>query len=57
MSNSGIHIKPSHRGRLTAKAKAAGKSLSAYESNPGPHPSESTKRQIIFAENAKKWNH
>lgn len=52
-----IHIKPSHRGLLTAKAHKAGKSLKEFEHSPGKHPSESTKRQIIFAENAEKWRH
>lgn len=56
---SGIHIKPSHKGRFTAKANAAGESVQAYAHDvtaPGSHASTATKRQAIFAENAAKWH-
>jgi hypothetical protein len=38
-----------HPGALTAKAKAAHKSLSAFMANPGKHPSATTMRQINLA--------
>ena len=57
---SGIHIKPSHRGRFTKKAKAAGMSTSAYArkvTKKGSSASAATKKQAVFAQNARKWNH
>lgn len=51
-------IDPSHRGRFTAKAKAAGMSTQQYAnkvmSNTKSH-SASTVKQANFAKNAKKW--
>ena len=44
-----------HPGALTAKAKAAGESLDKFESQP--HEDAATKKQVQFAENAKKWKH
>ena len=57
---SGIHIKKSHEGLFTAKAKRAGLSVSAYASKvlkKGSGASASTKKQANFARNARKWNH
>jgi oligoendopeptidase F len=58
-AKSGIHIKPSHAGRLRKKAKVKkGQKLSLAElerlknsSNPA------TRRQAVFAINARSWNH
>lgn len=59
-SKSGIHIKESHKGRFTEKARKAGRTV-LQEAHavlkPGSHASEATTRQAIFAENARKWNH
>lgn len=55
---SGIHIKPSHKGRFTAKAKKAGKSVSEEAEDvlkPGSKASAATKKQANFARNAAKW--
>lgn len=59
MNKSGIHIKPSHKGLLhrslgvplnkmipTSKLHAA-----------AAHASPAEKKRIVFAENARKWNH
>jgi hypothetical protein len=55
---SDIEIKPSHEGLFTAKAKAAGMSVSAYAAkvlaNPKNYPA-STVKQANFARNAGKW--
>ena len=54
-----IKIKPSHKGLFTKKAKAAGKSVQAEAAAvlaPGSKASAATKKQAIFARNAKKWN-
>lgn len=59
-SKSGIKIKPSHKGKFTAKAKAAGKSVqqeAAAVLKPGSKASAATKKQANFARNAAKWNH
>lgn len=54
-----IHIKESHRGLFTAKAKAAGMSTQQYANkvmgNKKSHPA-ATVKQANFAKNAKKWN-
>jgi hypothetical protein len=52
-----IHIKPSHKGLLTAKAKRAGESLSEFEHSHRNTSDAATKKQIVFAENAKHWKH
>ncbi len=44
-----------HPGALTAKAKAAGKTLSEYEAEP--HSDPTTKKQVQFAKNAKHFHH
>ena len=54
-----IHIKPSHEGLFTAKAKRAGMSVQAYATKVLANPSkysEATRKQAQFAKNAKKWN-
>lgn len=51
-TSSGIHIKPSHRGRLTALKKRTGKSeAELYRTG-----SAATRKMITFARNARKWN-
>jgi hypothetical protein len=55
-----IHIKKSKEGAFTAKAKRAGKSVSAYAAQvlkKGSKASTSTKKQANFARNARKWHH
>lgn len=55
-----IKIKKSHRGLLTAKAKAAGMSVAAFSNKvlvPGSKASGATKKQANFARNARSWNH
>ena len=52
-----IHIKKSHEGLLTAKAKRAGQSLDEFERSHRNTSDSATKKQIVFAENAKKWHH
>lgn len=59
MSNkSGIHIKKSHEGLFTAKAKRAGMSVQAYANKvlkPGSGASAATRKQANFARNSKKF--
>jgi hypothetical protein len=56
----GIHIKPSHEGLFTAKAKARDTSVPALANrvmaNPGDFSSE-TRAQANFAKNARKFKH
>jgi hypothetical protein len=52
-----IHIKPSHRGKLTAKAHRAGESLGEFERTHRNTSNAETKKEIVFAENAKHWKH
>lgn len=57
---SGIHIKPSHKGLFTAKAKKNGESVGQYAIKvlkPGSKASTATKKQAVFARNARKWKH
>ena len=57
---SGIHIKESHKGLFTKKAKAAGQSVQAYAAKvlkPGSGASAATRKQANFARNAKKFKH
>ena len=54
--SSGIHIKPSHKGLFTAKAKGAGKGVQQYAQQvlaapKGRYPA-STRKQANFARNA-----
>lgn len=56
---SGIHIKPENKGKFTATAKAAGKSVQQEASSvlADPNASPTLKRRANFARNAAKWNH
>ena len=57
-SKSGIHIKPSHEGRLHKKLGVPegepipADKLAAAKNSPNP----ATRKQATFAANAKKWN-
>ncbi len=56
--SSGIHIKPSHKGKFTAYAKSKGKSVQgAAAVLKSPTASPALKKEANFARNAKKWNH
>ena len=60
MNKSGIHIKESHKGKFTEKAKKAGKSVQTYAQIVLAHPENyptSTVKQANFARNAKKFKH
>ena len=53
-----INIKPSHRGLFTAKAKRAHRTVSQEIKavlKPGSRASKETKKQAIFAKNARQW--
>ncbi|NNN07802.1 MAG: hypothetical protein HKL85_01245 [Acidimicrobiaceae bacterium] len=52
-----IHINPAHKGKFTAKAKAAGMSVQAYASKvlKDPKASPTLKKEANFAKNAKGW--
>ena len=58
-SGGGIHIKPSHEGKLHKEMgipeghKISEKKLHAAEKDASP----AEKKHITFAENAKKWHH
>jgi hypothetical protein len=55
-----IHIKKSHRGLFTRKAKRAGRSVASHARHvlrKGSHASAKTRRQANFARNARKWKH
>lgn len=56
----GIHIKPSHKGLFTAKAKRAGMGVQAFAShvlaNKEDYPA-STRKQAAFAKAASGWKH
>jgi hypothetical protein len=54
-----INIKPSHEGRLHKNLGVAkGKPIPAGKLEKATHSkSEATKKQAVFAENAKHWNH
>lgn len=55
-----IKIKPSHRGLLHKKLKVPmDKNISSQILSAKKHSTNSPtlKKEIIFAENAKKWNH
>lgn len=49
----GIHIKPSHRGRLTELKKRTGKTEAELYRTGSP----ATRKMITFARNARKWKH
>jgi hypothetical protein len=48
-----IHIKESHKGRLTAIEKRTGKSPSELKNSKNP----AVRKMATFALNAKKWKH
>ncbi len=50
---SGIHIKPSHKGRFTAYKKRTGKTTEEALHSKDPH----VRQMANFARNAKKWHH
>lgn len=54
-----IHIKKKNKGKFTAKAKKAGKSVQEEASAVLNDPSASAlqKKRANFARNAAKWNH
>jgi len=54
------HIKKSHEGLFTAKAKKAGMGVQEFARHVLSHKSdydEATIKQANFAKNAKKWKH
>ena len=57
MAKSGIHIKPSHAGRLHRNLGVpAGQPIPAAKLDVAKHSkSASVRRQATFAANAKKW--
>lgn len=55
-SNKFIQGAIKHPGALTAKAKAAHKTLSQFEASPGPRETTETKRQIAFAKTLHKFD-
>ena len=52
-SGGGIHIKPSHRGRLTELKKRTGKTEAELYRTGGP----AVRKMITFARNSRKWKH
>lgn len=52
-SGGGIHIKPSHRGRLTELKKRTGKTEAELYNDGNP----AHKKMVVFARNARKWKH
>ena len=48
-----IHIQPSHRGRLTELKERTGKTEAELYNDGNP----AHKKMIVFARNARKWNH
>lgn len=59
LKKGGIHIKEENRGKFTAAAKRAGKSVQEYARDVLNNPNATTlqKRRANFARNAKKWKH
>lgn len=53
-----IYIKPKNRGKFTASAKKAGKSVQAHAAAvlDDPKATPLQKKRANFARNAKKWN-
>lgn len=49
----GIHIKPSHRGRLTELKKRTGKTEAELYNDGNP----AHKKMVVFARNARRWKH
>lgn len=59
MNKSGIHIKPSHEGRLHKKLGVPeGEKISESRLESAKHSSNpATRKQATFAMNAKHWHH
>lgn len=57
-NKSGIHIKKENRGKFTASAKKAGKSVQAHARSvlANPKATATQKKRANFARNAAKWN-
>ena len=57
-NKSGIHIKESHKGLLTKKAKSAGMGTQAFakKEEHNKNASPATRKQAVFAVNASKWS-
>lgn len=53
IADSGIHIKPSHKGRFTAYKERTGKTTEEALHSKDPH----VRQMANFARNAKKWKH
>jgi len=55
---SGIYIKPSHRGKFTARAKEHGNSVQEQAASDlaNPNVSPKVKQEANFARNAKTWD-
>ena len=56
MAKKWIHNAIKHPGALTAKAKAAGMSVSAFMAHPPKRISDTTKRQINLAKTLKSFH-
>lgn len=59
-NRSGIHINPKNKGKFTATAKEAGKSVQSEAAavlKPGSKASPLEKKRANFARNAAKWGH
>lgn len=57
---SGIHIKPANKGKLTAKVGKKGlssKNLAKEKTAAKKSGDVTTEKEIVFAQNAKKWHH
>jgi flagellar basal body rod protein FlgC len=57
---SGIHIKPSHKGKLTAKVGKKGltsKNLAKEKTAAKKSGNTTLEKEVVFAQNAKKWHH
>ncbi len=55
-----IHIKPSHKGLLHKNLGVAANKMiptSRIHKALAGHPSPTLKKQLVFAENARHWNH
>jgi hypothetical protein len=52
-----IYIKPKNRGKFTASAKKAGKSVQAHAASvlKNPNATALQKKRANFARNARKW--
>lgn len=57
-NKSGIHIKKENRGKFTASAKKAGKSVQAHARSvlANPKATATQKKRANFARNSAKWN-